>query len=195
VNSPTDAAPAKRFFDRLYPEGIPNGMSLLIWTKQDKLSAWFSNTGDAADYAISRAPECDVYVGVSLRTAGLGPHQAGKLETIRLIPGFWGDFDCGDKDNGKSYPPSVADAHSLLADAPVAPSMVIGSGSGLHAYWLLKEPLLVETEESRSAAKDLVKAWSDHWGELARRRGWVLDSFGGINKQLRVPGTWNHNAD
>jgi len=194
MNPLTDLAAAELFLGTLYPEGIPKGMSLLIWTKQDKSSAWFNSTGDAAVYAISKAPERDVYAGVCLRVSDLGRRQTGKIETIRLIPGLWGDFDCGDKDNGLSYPPSVADAQLLLSDAPVPPSMVIGSGRGLHAYWLFKEPWFIGNEESRSGATAVAKAWSDYWRELARRRKWNLDSFGGITKMLRVPGTLNHSA-
>lgn len=63
INLPTDLETARRFLDTLYPEGMPDGMALLIWTKPDKRSSWFTNTRDAAAYAIEKASNFDVYDG------------------------------------------------------------------------------------------------------------------------------------
>jgi hypothetical protein len=74
----------------------------------------------------------DVYVGVAPRT---GNHTGGK-DAIRRIWTLWADLD----DPG---------AHERLNELPVAPAILIASGSAghLHAYWPLQTPVRISDAE------------------------------------------------
>jgi archaellum biogenesis ATPase FlaH len=69
-----------------------------------------------------------------------------------------------------------------LAELPTPPSILITSGGGFHAYWLLREPLDLRSEAE--AARHLLR-------RLARAVGGDLSSAE-VARVLRVPGTLNH---
>jgi hypothetical protein len=98
---------------------------------------------------------------------------------IAAINCLFGEFDAKDFGDGKSG----ALAH--IERLPARPSVLIDSGGGYHAYWLLHEPCLI-TDENRAAIRDLQNRWvqgiesDDGAKDLAR--------------VLRVPGRPNVKA-
>jgi putative DNA primase/helicase len=80
-------------------------------------------------------------------------------------------------------------AFSLM---PAPPSLIVHSGHGLHAYWLFECIELVETEESREGFARLEQRWQDHLRDLARAKGWTIDSTHDLARVFRLPGTKNH---
>lgn len=68
------------------------------------------------------------------------------------------------------------------------PSVIVDSGGGLHGYWLLSEPYVIETDDQRGCAELI-------------QRGWVQQVVGGdksvhdLVRILRVPGTLNFKYD
>ena len=61
-----------------------------------------------------------------------------------------------------------AAARQRLAACPVAPSLVVHSGHGLHPYWLLKEPADVQADAA--ALREFCVGWPIGWGRISR---WV----------------------
>jgi len=74
----------------------------------------------------------NIYFGVGLRRK-----RSGKKSDVLSIPALWVDLDAKDFSQGKSEALSALDR--LPAD--LSPSMVLDSGHGIHAYWLL-EPVV-----------------------------------------------------
>lgn len=71
-----------------------------------------------------------------------------------------------------------------LADWPVPyPSVLVDSGGGLHAYWLLEEPFILDSDDRREAARIIQYMWVD----TVRGDPGAKD----LTRVLRVPGTIN----
>lgn len=73
-------------------------------------------------------------------------------------------------------------AVDALASHPVAPSITVATGNGLHAYWLLSEPCF----DTERAGRLLVS-----WGATVPLSDAVFD----LPRVLRLPATLNHKYD
>lgn len=80
-----------------------------------------------------------VYVGVLPRNK-----ENGKAENIEYATTLWVDIDAKDLKGGKGE-----GLRNLLA-FPIVPTMIIDSGHGYHAYWLLEEPLDLRDGSNRA---------------------------------------------
>jgi hypothetical protein len=69
--------------------------------------------------------------------------------------------------DGSPLPPDRAAAMSIVAELP-PPSMLVDSGGGLHAWWLLDEPVYDDPA-------GLIGTWAERLEEAGRRRGWHVD--------------------
>ena len=118
---------------------------------------------------LAAARHTGVFFGVLPRSA----HGAGTAADI--IDGLvaWVDLDFKDFAGGE------AEARKRLAEFPLQPTIIVRSGHGLHAYWLLSEP---------ASPQEL----SDH----SRRLALVLggDKAFDAPRLLRLPGTANRKA-
>src|SRR5690606_35894119 len=86
------------------------------------------------------------YFAVGLRRAGLPRFRRGGDHDVAVLPAFYVDVD------------SVTDETlaSLRAFQP-APSLLVHSGGGFHAYWLLDEPT-TDVNTARRVLQGLAKA-------------------------------------
>lgn len=109
------------------------------------------------------------YFAVGLRKPGLSRWKRGGVAEVVALPAFYTDID----------DPTEATLMKLR-DARLPPSVIIHSGGGYHAYWLLDEP-----------TRDLNMARQVLQG-LAR-------TFGGDGlspaQSLRLPGSVNHKPE
>ena len=113
------------------------------------------------DSIVKYNPAGDYYFGVCPR-----PRKSGKEADIEMIVSLWVDMDM-----------EIEVAVKALDAIPQKPSIVINSGHGVHAYWLLREPEQVKAN-TKSVLQGLAKALGgDHCFDLPRI--------------LRVPGTKN----
>ena len=115
----------------------------------------------------------DVYVGVATRA----DKTSGALANCDTLTALFADIDFKDI--------REPDARARLAAFPLLPSLVLGSGNGLHVYWLLAEPLDLRTEASR--IKELLRRLALHLGadRMAAEPARVL----------RMPDTYNYKYD
>ncbi len=106
------------------------------------------------------------YFAVGLRKRDLGRYRRGGAADVTSLPALYADVD----------DPSAASLAKLHTITP-APSMIVGSGRGFHAYWLLREPT-TDFEQARLILRG-----------LARELGGDTLS---IAQSLRLPGTVNN---
>jgi hypothetical protein len=150
-------------------------MNLLDWVKRQKSTR-------------------DIYFCLSLQSktalSRKGAVTAARHgEDALLLKSLWLDIDV--KPPPKGYA-SVEEALSALdefvkaADLPPT-SALVGSGGGLHAYWIFTHPL--PPPEWQRYANGL-KVAAQHFG-LHCDIGCTVDSV----RLLRVPGTFNHKTD
>jgi len=125
-------------------------------TNQDPFPEFFKDT--------------NIYFGVCPRR-----RRKGKEEDVAQVVCLWADIDCEDSkerqeqlENLRSFNPS--------------PSILVSSGRGYHAYWLLNKPYSINTREGLLNIKGCVKGLS-----LALDGDSTFD----LSRVLRVPGSKN----
>ncbi len=118
-----------------------------------------------------------VYVGMATRTKGL---KSGKAIHCEELPCLWVDLDC-DKDGLDRQ-----ECSKILQTCKYPPSLIIDSGGGLHAYWLLTQAHDLKIEHHDKIKKTLKGLAHIFAGDMA-----VCD----IARIMRVAGTCNTKLD
>jgi hypothetical protein len=192
----TEWTAAQGFLRDLFSGGFGNFMFFAL---PGQSSQWFPvhsfDDGSGAaevEAAFERLlPGHDLYMGCAF----YGDANERKAENVIGIPGLWVDLDIADPVHKKgNYPPTLEAAADLLAATGIAPTLIIHSGHGLHAWWLFREPWMFDNEEEKARAAKLLKDWQTTIRELARADGWTVDSTHDLSRILRLPGTMNRKA-
>ncbi|MDL2318171.1 DUF927 domain-containing protein [Eubacteriales bacterium OttesenSCG-928-A19] len=181
------------FLQTIY-RGASSGW-LTVWTMPDKKTAYFpaEDFPAAAEYSESLASTHDVYYGVGLRREKLGDHQRGGNGDVSIVPALWSDIDVlGPAHKETALPENIAAALTFLNSLPLAPTMVVSSGNGLHVYWVFNEPLTIATEAHRSNIAGALRGWQAYINDAAQTHGWKLDNTSDLSRVLRLPGSVNH---
>ena len=109
------------------------------------------------------------YVAVATRKTGLGRWRRGGQADLLALPALFVDID---------RPPEMV--MPILRDFDLAPSCIVASGHGVHAYWLLHRPT-----HNLEQAQHILR------GLAAVLRGDLMSSA----QSLRLPGTQNLKPD
>lgn len=175
----------KQFLEALYSnaEGY-----ISLWEKSTKKTCFvnISNIDTIIDTAMS--VKNDIYFGVNL---GSKPKSSGRFtaEEITTIPALYVDIDiAGPNHKSNNLPADLNQALTFINDLPIEPSIIVSSGSGLHCYYIFKEPWQLETPEERLQAQSISKGWQDY---IRSRTKWNIDSTHDLPRVLRLPGTLN----
>lgn len=195
------------FLADLYGDAVDESTQLVLWTSRDKRGHWVSSVEEAVAVAEAQPPTSDLYYGVCLqdrqayeeergRRTGTVPADMtfarGYATTAAVVPGLWLDLDiAGDGHEKKMLPRSQVDADRILAELPFDPSWVVGTGGGMHVYWLFREPWVLESPEERDRAAAVVRGWQTLAIDAAANMGFVLDSTHDLCRVLRPVGTTN----
>ncbi len=178
------------FLRAIFDGTVTGERRITIFTVPQHKTWRFDAIERAVRYCERRSAVQNVYFGLSL-IAGK-PKGRGRFEDAAAIGALWADIDvAGEAHSRGRLPGSIEEAFELLRTLPLPPSVVVHSGHGLHAYWLLKEPWVFETGQDRRYAARLAKGWHGLVCDVARRRGWALENLGDLTRVLRLPGTLN----
>jgi len=181
-------------FLMIFYKGVLQGY-ITVWTLQDKRTKFFkvTDTAAAAAYAETMFDTHDVYFGVGLRRDDLGSSKRGGNNDVCAITALWADIDIrGEAHKETALPQDETEALKFLNSLPHPPSIVVLSGNGLHAYWLLKKPLVIATDAHRKNISNMLKGWQLYINGIARNLGWKLDNTSDLSRVLRIPGGINH---
>ena len=145
-------------------------------------------------WALEQTPIIDIYLCLSLQSE-TGKTRRGKTVSARskanalLLKSIWLDVDI--KEPPKGYLSLIEAVKAVLEFAETAglpkPSALIGSGGGLHVYWISDRPLT--PDEWRPYAEGLKAAAIKHG--LRCDAGVTSDCA----RILRVPGTFNSKTN
>jgi hypothetical protein len=140
--------------------------------KRPMPQAWVKDAKAAAEY-IGRCVEHgdDVYVGALPRT-----RASGTTDAVGARRWLWGDIDYGTVGH-KTAPVHATREAALLAVEPFPPTMLVDTGGGFHAWWLLFD-----------------NAPPDEWAGAMRRLAAATGADANTldpPRILRVPGTQN----
>jgi hypothetical protein len=160
------------------------GGALLGWSKTGAL--WWptyefdEKLDDAAAVFAAHGADHDIWIGCGLRA---NPHPNGARGTDRDVigvPGLWADIDA---------PPE--DVVLTLKELELPPSLLVGSGHGVHAWWLLDEFWMFTGDDDRVEARTLLRRLHT----FVRAHGWKVDAVHDLARVMRAPGTLNHKTD
>lgn len=188
------------FLESLFGTCEGSGWFFAVWTLDGRtrtFPVWRKGYEEAAAYAAERSAEVDAYVAVCplRREPGTG---RGKLEDVAALNALWVDIDVDGpwRKAGKPMPGTFADAMGIVNAVGIQPSMVVDSGHGVHAYWILSEPVEIDSDEGRVALSKTSRRWWQTVDAVAKvRGGWSIDPCHDLTRVLRIPGTVNRKAD
>lgn len=176
ATDPALAELATRFLETLAPLREGEYIELRpIAADTGKVSGrrWFRSAKELVEQAETIIQSCHVFFGVCPRRS-----EGGREKDVSRLTSLWADVDAKKFEGGK------AQALDALRKFPTAPSVVVDTGHGYHAYWLLEDPLEVCCDYDVAMAKRRVKG-------LQKAIQTSLDPKHNLDVILRLPGTFN----
>ena len=178
----------------LYPPGTPGELLAYVKKPFARRFGVAANLDAYARQIMALDATQDVYGtinsldGRSIRQRG--PYTRGEESEVVAVVALVADVDAAGKE-GHDYPPQPRILQALQ-DMPLRTSIIVVSGradGGLHVYWLLLTPFLIQTDEDR----DRIKRISREWQRLlkAKLAPYELDSTFDLVRVLRPIGTTN----
>lgn len=180
------------FLIRLFGDAISEDHNLVIWESTRKKSVWFSDAFSAAVKAEEINKSADTYFGCLLQDrSAMKGNSRGSAETARVLGGLWLDIDLALPTHTKQgLPTSEGEVRAAIERLPLPPSLVLFTGGGYHAWWMLREPYTIDTDTERSA---IVAPTVDGWQRFcAEQFGFTIDQTGDLARVMRLPGLLNH---
>ena len=114
----------------------------------------------------------------------------GKITDTHAFSVIGMDIDIADpKKPNKSLPADIEEAVSALETLPLPPSILVNSGSGLHAYWVLEEDLVVSDESDLKHAREFVANF--YRGVVSNLPQYNFDHTHDLARSFRMPGSTN----
>jgi P4 family phage/plasmid primase-like protien len=160
------------------------------WTAngEEKVTSWFP-AGKLPLVPDSRAvyfgihPTAEIPTRISKQTGKKIPQKyvRAELKDVAAVNCLFAEFDAKDYDNDKA---AALDHLDSLYGRGYPPHVIIDSGGGYHAYWLLREPFIIRSDEDREKIGKLQAAWVDLVGGDPGAKD--------LARVLRVPGTLNN---
>lgn len=176
------------FLQSLY--GDIENYYLTLWIKETKQTAWLSINDLSLIAGTAESIEKDIYFGVGLSRTKKTSTNRMSTKDIDGVPGLWIDLDLKD-DTHPNNPEDINDLVDFLNDLPLQPSIMVASGHGIHAHWVLKEFWEIESDQERDEVKGLFQGWQDFIRSRAAVKKWKVDSTHDLSRVLRLPGTTN----
>jgi hypothetical protein len=127
-------------------------------------------------HPVSQIPPCNAHGEVKDP-----PFVRAQKRYIAAINCLYAEFDV------KDYGSKAAIADHLAGSTFPEPSATVDSGGGLHGYWLLKAPYLLDSDDRRAAAEYIQRMWVQTIG--------ADKSVHDLVRILRVPGSLNFKYD
>lgn len=110
----------------------------------------------------------NIFIGVNPRNG------AGGTKThVEVVRSVWTDID-------DVQAAEAVERWSAVRLPP--PSIFVNSGHGVHAYWLLEKPFVIQAGRDRARFEAMLQSL---YGSLQ------ADSVSDVSRVLRLPGTWN----
>jgi hypothetical protein len=198
---PNDTGQATAFLSALF-SGKPDTHHILIWElnksndQEHKTNNFFLDTVKAAAFSTASKPAgTDVYFGVGTLTPK--PKRGrGKLKDIGGIAAIHLDVDIAHAGAHKkqNLPPDTESAINFINSAGVPPSVINHSGYGLHVYWLFENFWVLDSDELREQAGQLIQSWQRMFKWRAGSNGWDVDATQDLTRVMRIPGTLNYKV-
>jgi hypothetical protein len=178
---------ASDFLRALWTDKPPGYIEL--WALHTKRSQYLTNPV-GADVIASEGSR-DTYAGTCLASRRMDGSRRSPVSERCALAGLWLELDVnGGPDEKTGAAPDKADALTV-AHALLEPTLLIDSGYGIHAWWLLHAPWRFATTGDQQQAATASAQWQTLHRTRAQAHGWTVDSTHDLARLLRVPGTAN----
>lgn len=138
----------------------------------------------------------NLYLSLNPRINGLSTDIRGGEDEISALVIIGADYDVlGPAHTEKELPPSKEAVLEHLKMLPLRPTIIVDSGHGIYAFWLLKTPFIIRSDSDRAKAKGTVTGYGKFLMQKSRENGWKLDNVFDLARMLRVPGSTNFKLD
>ena len=181
------------FFEALYgSDELPEGAYIELWSK-DGGTLYVRDFAEAE--ACASTIRGNAYFGVCLAPKTDADHRAD-AQSVLYAPALWADIDVLSPHHSKhNLPATETEAYNTLMESlPLAPSCIVSTGGGIHAYWFLDELYALGDDADRVRFAGIIKGWQGMLRKAMRKRGWDLDATHDLARVMRIPGTFNANA-
>ena len=134
--------------------------------------------------------ELNISYSMGLLDYPLGSYERAKSADITGIPCIWCDIDIESEMHGQNQKlaKNIEMAHSFLPNE-IPASIIVDSGYGIHAYWVLNEILSTREVEGQRRAKRILGGMQS---VIRYRAGdCYIDPTADLSRMLRLPGTLN----
>jgi hypothetical protein len=150
---------------------------------------------DDAETFCARHHDWTVYFRTTVIDRDLRPGERGGAKDTITLPGVWIDVDVADPGHAPGALPRPDRATALdIANAFVAPSLLIETGGGFHAYWRFAVPVTITGPDDLARCAELSARWQALHIEHAATLGYALDNTGDLARVLRPVGTVRRKA-
>lgn len=186
----------RRHLELLYSSSCEDlGTWFNIFTLHDRESRFFREVGDEVVAYCAEKAEAgrEVYCCMGTFAQPVAGGGRGRAGDVVALSAFWADVDVLHEQahKAKSYPTTVEEALEVCRVSLHPPSFHVHSGYGVHAYWLLNEPMEVVEARRRNDATILLKRWQGTLQSRAKAMGFEVDATHDPVRVLRVAGTIN----
>ena len=175
--------------------GQGNGFLSISYTMDSHLKSLRSDFIDASDIAEVEKHLASLPTGAQIvfnfaRLAKKPTSGRGKIIDTHAFSVIGMDIDIADPNKpNKSLPANIDVAVAALETLQLPPSIYVNSGSGLHAYWVLDEDLLVTDESDLKQARDFVANF--YRGVASNFPEFNFDHTQDLARSFRMPGSTN----
>ena len=138
----------------------------------------------------------NTYYCVALRQEGLPTYTRGSIEQIHTVVCMVADVDVlGPAHKEKDLPKTEEEAIAFVKGLKLKPSIIVRSGNGVHAFWLLDEPFIIHNGDERERIRELSAGFGMYIIAEGRKKGWKLDNVQDIPRMLRALGSLNFKSN
>lgn len=161
-------------------EGQESGPKRTIWFKTGEPATWPEGS---YDLYFGVHPSKQIPKRISKKTnRPISPHLVRtNLEDIAAVNCLFAEFDA------KHFPGKKDEALDHIKSILQPPSVLIDSGGGYHAYWLLIEPLAINDQFTLKRLRSYQARWVEYVGGDPDSKD--------LCRVLRVPGSYNYKYD
>ena len=182
---------AAGFVGTVFGDPFPDGLRVQLWSLAARRTHTAATVAEAAGI-VAEHPD-DLYIAVGYAGTKVPASRRAKATEVAGIAALWIDLDVNGGPESKTGAfPSAADAIRVAGEL-AEPTVIVDSGYGVHAWWVLQEPWLFTTPASRESAQRLARQWQDA-ARVVAGPDVRIDATHDLARILRVPGTTNRKG-
>ncbi|MDD3417720.1 MAG: DUF927 domain-containing protein, partial [Lachnospiraceae bacterium] len=136
--------------------------------------------------------EKNTYINMWPRKNEILDDVRGEAGDVTYATCFFADYDVkGEAHKQENLPESKEEVIAYLKALPVAPTFIVDTGYGIDPIWCFKEPVLLDSDEIKKKAGNMLAGFGNYLIAEGRTKGWNIDNVFDAARMLRAPGSYN----